>query len=46
MADEDDDGRVYTGLDLAFDKEHHARASERGEVSNEAINICMSLFFI
>ena len=33
MAEDEDNGRLYTGLDLAFDKDHRARAIERGEVT-------------
>ena len=33
MAEDEDNGRLYTGLDLAFDKDHHARALEHGEVT-------------
>lgn len=31
MAEDEVNGRLYTGLDLAFDKDHRARAIERGE---------------
>ena len=33
MAEDEDNGRLYMGLDLAFDKDHRARAIERGEVT-------------
>ena len=33
MAEDEDNGRLYTGLDLAFGKDHRARAIERGEVT-------------
>ena len=33
MAEDEDNGRLYVGLDLAFDKDHRARAIERGEVT-------------
>ena len=33
MAEDEDNGRLYMGLDLAFDKDHRARAIEHGEVT-------------
>ena len=33
MAEDEDNGRLYTGLDLAFDKDHRARAIKHGEVT-------------
>ena len=33
MAEDEDNGRLYTWLDIAFDKDHHARAIERGKVT-------------
>lgn len=41
MADDEDNGRVYTGLDLDFDKGHRARAIENGQVTSKVIILFM-----
>lgn len=33
MVDDEDNGRVYTGVDIAFNKDHRAHAIERGQLT-------------